>query len=194
MAHSNAKEDDLSLIDETKVLYCSRTHSQLTQFVHEMHRVNLRPASWFSEAKRSTNTSDLNQICIKHLPLGSRKNLCINQKVAKLGNVTAINERCLELQQQGFAEEEKCSFFPTKESQPLVTSFRDHVLSAVHDIEDLGPLGYKLGICPYYATRAAIKPSEACILVMLFFRTLTYDSRLLRFHTPYYCRSLRDKR
>ena len=38
---------------------------------------------------------------IKHLTLGSRKNLCVNPAVAKLNSVTAINERCLELQKSG---------------------------------------------------------------------------------------------
>ena len=38
---------------------------------------------------------------VKHLSLGSRKNLCINPKVTKLNSATAINERCLEMQQSG---------------------------------------------------------------------------------------------
>lgn len=38
---------------------------------------------------------------LKHLTLGSRKNLCINPKVSKLGSATAINEKCLDLQQPG---------------------------------------------------------------------------------------------
>lgn len=35
---------------------------------------------------------------LKHLTLGSRKNLCIFEKVSALGSATAINEGCLDLQ------------------------------------------------------------------------------------------------
>ena len=32
----------------------------------------------------------------------------------------------------------------------------DHALAAVRDIEDLGALGARLGVCPYYASRSAL--------------------------------------
>jgi chromosome transmission fidelity protein 1 len=97
---------------------------------------------------------------IKHLTLGSRKQLCINPKVSSLGNATAINERCMELQQSGVAANKKCSFLPTKESEDLLSDFRDRVLSTVQDIEDIGQIGKQLAICPYYAARTAINQSE----------------------------------
>jgi chromosome transmission fidelity protein 1 len=100
----------------------------------------------------------------KHLTLGSRKNLCINSSVSKLSSVTAINERCLELQQPNTPTDKKCSFVPNKENQPLVTSFRDHSLATIRDIEELGSLGHEIGICPYYASRSAIRPSEVVTL------------------------------
>jgi chromosome transmission fidelity protein 1 len=101
---------------------------------------------------------------LKHLTLGSRKNLCINPKVNKLGSVAAINERCAELQKSGTAQEHKCGFLPNKENQPLVNDFRDHALASVRDIEDMGTLGKEIGICPYYASRAAIRPAEIVTL------------------------------
>jgi chromosome transmission fidelity protein 1 len=100
----------------------------------------------------------------KHLTLGSRKNLCINPAVSKLRSMTAVNERCLELQQPSTATSQKCLFVPTKENQALVNDFRDHSLASIRDIEDLGLLGRKMGICPYYASRAVIKPSEIVTL------------------------------
>jgi chromosome transmission fidelity protein 1 len=96
--------------------------------------------------------------------LGSRKNLCINPKVNKLNSVTAINERCAELQKSGTAQKHKCSFLPNKENQTLVNDFRDHALATLRDIEDMGALGKRLEICPYYASRAAIKPAEIVTL------------------------------
>ena len=49
---------------------------------------------------------------------------------------------------------------PTKESEALINDFRDHALAKIWDIEDLGSLGKKLGICPYYASRPATKYCE----------------------------------
>ncbi len=123
---------------------------------------------------------------MKHLSLGSRKNLCINAKVSALSSNTAINERCLDLQQPGehyirlvFSSRihgasddrhhrlgtpaaKKCPYLPIKDNEAQVHSFRDHALARIRDIEELGNLGKKLAICPYYASRSAIKPSEVC--------------------------------
>jgi chromosome transmission fidelity protein 1 len=100
----------------------------------------------------------------KHLTLGSRKNLCINPMVNKLSSVAAINERCLEFQQTSTSQEHKCMFLPNKDNQPLVNEFRDHALATLRDIEDMGSLGKQIGICPYYASRSAIKPAEIVTL------------------------------
>ncbi len=85
-----------------QILYCSRTHSQLSQFVGELRRVKLPPGLTLSGSteKQKPDDEQLEEV-LKHLTLGSRKNLCINSKVASLGSATAINERCLELQDQG---------------------------------------------------------------------------------------------
>jgi chromosome transmission fidelity protein 1 len=101
---------------------------------------------------------------LKHLTLGSRRNLCINPSVNKLTSITAINERCLELQQPSTERDHKCAFLPNKDNQPLVNDFRDHALATIRDIEDMGALGKELGICPYYASRSTIKPAEIVTL------------------------------
>jgi len=141
-----------------QIFYCSRTHSQLTQFINELRRVNF-PPSIKDDKFKETDIEDL-----KHLTLGSRKNLCINPKVNKLGSVTAINERCSELQQSSTAKEHKCVFLPNKENQTLVNTFRDHALASLRDIEDMAGLGKQICICPYYASRAAIRPAEIVTL------------------------------
>ena len=105
---------------------------------------------------------------LKHVTLGSRKNLCINPSVSSLENATAINERCLDLQQTGMAHQHKCSFLPSKEDERQILQFRDHALATVKDIEDLGKLGKKIGVCPYYASRSVVKHSEVCCLPELF--------------------------
>lgn len=109
---------------------------------------------------------------VKHISLGSRKNLCINPKVSSLENATAINERCLELQQPGVRAEQKCPFLPSKEDEALSLQFRDHTLATVKDIEDIGRVGKRIGICPYYASRSVVKHSEVSYPLDVF---MTYN-------------------
>lgn len=132
----------------------------MAQFVQELRRVNLPEVSWAAEKDVSQKGNPEDSVVIKHLPLGSRKNLCINPKVSRLGSAPAINERCLELQKPDTSKDHKCPFIPNKENETLVNDFRDHTLAKIRDIEDLGKLGKNIGICPYYASRATIKPSE----------------------------------
>ncbi|KXG45709.1 Helicase-like, DEXD box c2 type [Penicillium griseofulvum] len=156
------KEDDGD--DEIKIFFCSRTHSQLSQFAGELRRVTF-PSSLPSDLDPESK-DDLSKLeeRVKHLSLGSRKNLCINPKVRALENNTAINEKCLDLQQAGVAADKKCTFIPSKDDEALALEFRDHTLSTVKDIEDIAQVGKRLGICPYYASRPVIKHSEIVTL------------------------------
>ncbi|XHG09198.1 ATP-dependent DNA helicase chl1 [Aspergillus wentii] len=160
---TQSKEDQDDEDQETMIFYCSRTHSQLTQFASELRRVTI-PSSLPKELSTGTKDGDEFTEQIKHLSLGSRKNLCINPRVAALESATAINERCLDLQQPGVAAEHKCPFLPSKEDEGLALQFRDHALATVKDIEDIGKVGKQIGICPYYASRSVIKHSEIVTL------------------------------
>ena len=71
-----------------QIFYCSRTHSQLTQFVREVQK------SPFSDSTRVVS-------------LGSRQNLCINEDVKSLKNINRINDRCLELQKKNKGKSEE---------------------------------------------------------------------------------------
>lgn len=159
---TTAIEEETEMPDELKIFFCSRTHSQLSQFSNELRRVQMPPAIEPDLPSFGMEADDLSEE-IKHLTLGSRKNLCINPNVSKLGSATAINERCLELQQSGTSADCKCPHLPNKENETLVNEFRDHALARIRDIEDLGSIGSKLGICPYYASRSAIRPSEVSL-------------------------------
>ena len=148
--------------DRLKVIFCSRTHSQLTQFVNELRRVN-PPSSLPAALKHSTSNTKLEER-VKHLALGSRKNLCINPKVLRLPSTTAINERCLELQKPSTAKDKKCPYLPSKETKERVDLFRDKVIARIRDIEDISNLGRTMELCPYYASRTAIAPTEVLSL------------------------------
>ncbi|RUP49912.1 hypothetical protein BC936DRAFT_141005 [Jimgerdemannia flammicorona] len=155
--------------DEPKIYYASRTHSQLTQFIHEICK--------------TAYADDLRAV-----PLGSRKNLCINKEVRKLGGVQRMNERCLEMQKAGGCweiglkgssvctkPEHRCPHLPTKDKSRIL-DFRDHTLAHVRDIEDLVEIGQSLNACPYYGTRRSIRPAQASFIVTLPYQLLLHPS------------------
>lgn len=156
-------EQTAESVEELKVYFCSRTHSQLSQFIGELKRVKLPPGFPPEEADCQGIDHEYTED-LKHLTLGSRKNLCINPKVSRLPNQTAVNERCTELQQSSTPSDAKCRYLPNKETEDMVLNFRDHALATIRDIEDLSKLGSKLQICPYYASRPAIDPAEIVTL------------------------------
>uniref|UniRef100_A0A4W6DAL7 DEAD/H (Asp-Glu-Ala-Asp/His) box helicase 11 n=1 Tax=Lates calcarifer TaxID=8187 RepID=A0A4W6DAL7_LATCA len=150
-------DEDEELIEEhvTKIYYCSRTHSQLAQFVHEV--------------QKSPFSKDISLVT-----LGSRQNLCINEEVRRLGSIQRINDRCMEMQKnkhekQHHEEGVKRKRGPAKSVCPYnkalaLQQMRDEVLGTVHDIEQLLKLGRETHSCPYYATRLAIPPAQLVVL------------------------------
>ncbi len=153
-----------------KILYCSRTHSQVSQFVLEIQKTSF-------------------QDDVRVVSLSSRKNLCINDEVLKLGSDGRISDRCLDMQ-KGKAKEtttvtesaavdeappgtkrplglakkkkttsKKCPFLPSDGGRQQAL-YRDHALSRVRNLEDLADLGKKLGMCSYYGTRRAVAQAE----------------------------------
>lgn len=150
-------DDDLQL---PQIIYCSRTHSQISQFVGEIKK------SPFSNVR-----------CIT---LGSRKTMCINDSVRQLQSDAAMSERCLELQKsksksasstttataaetgeklkksKTLAAKVPCSF-RRKRDEPMAA---DKALSTVRDIEELAELGKAQSICPYYTSRKAVRDAQ----------------------------------
>ncbi|KAK7757539.1 ATP-dependent DNA helicase chl1 [Diatrype stigma] len=160
MGSLQKQEEDENLDDnEIKIYYTSRTHSQLTQFISELRRPAFPPSIPDSllDAKSNTTAEE-----IKHVPLSSRQRLCINPAVSRLGSLSAINDRCAELQQPKSAH--RCQFVPNADNLAQTHEFRDNVLASVPDIEDLFELGKKLQVCPYYSSRTAIPGAEIITL------------------------------
>lgn len=102
------EEDEDPEMEETKIYYASRTHSQLTQFVHEV--------------SKTVYAQDIYEVS-----LASRKNMCINKDVNKLGNVHKINEACLDLQKSG-SKKGPCQYLPPSDNTHKWNEFRDHAL------------------------------------------------------------------
>lgn len=148
---------------KVKIYFVSRTHSQLSQFSSQL-KLTKFPSS-------IDNVADER---IKYLPMGSRKQLCINESVYKLNDLQAINKACQNLQQ----EKEKCKFMPKifeEEDRLRKEHFNDLVLSDIYDIEDIHKIGEELNICPYYSTRDEIPVAE--IISMPYQLLLHKDTR-----------------
>ncbi|KAK6124986.1 hypothetical protein DH2020_041260 [Rehmannia glutinosa] len=150
------KEEETRL----KIFFCSRTHSQLSQFMKELRKTKF--------------ASELQVVC-----LGSRKNFCINEEVQKLGNSTRINERCLELQKNkkheaskmkklGSAKRVRCN--KSSSGCPMlrrrkIEEFRNEIIQLeALDIEDLVRIGRNLGGCPYYGSRRMMPTADLVVL------------------------------
>ncbi|KAG0052493.1 DEAD H (Asp-Glu-Ala-Asp His) box helicase 11 [Gryganskiella cystojenkinii] len=165
--------------DVLKIYYCSRTHSQLSQFVDEL---------------RKTSYGEHLHV----VSLGSRKSLCINDKFRQRAsskpnqsaepvvNVNKLNDACLEAQKSGTPSDQRCEFLHTptssagaskidadEESNEKLLQFRDHALAHVRDIEELAELGSELETCPYYGSRQTVRH---CQLVTLPYNLLLHAS------------------
>ncbi|KAI0803462.1 helicase C-terminal domain-containing protein [Xylaria sp. FL0064] len=145
--------------DQVKIYYTSRTHSQLTQFIQELRRPNF-PSSVPDEFLKGNEGREAE--AVKHVPLSSRQRLCVNPSVARLGSLSAINDRCSELQQA--KTKDKCQFIPKADNLGQTHQFRDTVLATLPDIEDLHNLGKTMQVCPYYASRTAVPGAEVVTL------------------------------
>ncbi|KAI5960651.1 CHL1 [Candida pseudojiufengensis] len=130
----------------TKIFFSSRTHSQLNQFSSQLRLTSFNAS--FDEMTERT----------KYLPLGSRKQLCINDKINKISNKKgdqSINDACIDLQKS----KDGCSYL-TKNDKSLVKEFSDLSLAKIRDIEELAELGSDLKTCPYYSARDSIEATE----------------------------------
>lgn len=133
------------------IIFASRTHSQLSQFAHQLRLTSFK--SSLEEINERT----------KFVTLGSRKQLCIYPKVRGLGDVSSINDACVDLQKKKCS----CEYYPkpSKElSFELVKSLVDSCFTEVRDIEDVAGIGKSLHVCPYYAIRSATDLAEVVAL------------------------------
>ncbi|XP_032236204.1 regulator of telomere elongation helicase 1 isoform X1 [Nematostella vectensis] len=106
-----------------KIIYASRTHSQLSQAVQELKATVYRP-----------------RVSI----IGSREQLCINSDVLKQDSNSAKVHMC-----RAKVTARTCHFYNNLEGNKSNPAFTTEIL----DIEDLVRLGQKHKVCPYYMAR-----------------------------------------
>ncbi|KZS97147.1 DNA repair helicase [Sistotremastrum niveocremeum HHB9708] len=138
---SRTKDPAISNDDPTctKIFYASRTHTQLSQLKIELLKT------------KHTNT--------RMVPLGSRRNLCINENVRKQ---TDLDEACREL--QGEKKGKRCPHLPPLDEEAKMLDLRDSILATPKDIEDLHTTGEMMHTCPYFGSRKAIPQAEIVTL------------------------------
>ncbi|KAM3839265.1 regulator of telomere elongation helicase 1 isoform 2-T3 [Vipera latastei] len=110
--------------DVPKIIYASRTHSQLAQVISELKNTVYRP-----------------KVCV----LGSRDQLCIHPDVKKQEN----NQMQIHLCHMKVSSR-SCHFYNNVEEKSTEKDLINHIL----DIEDLVKNGNKHRVCPYYLSRS----------------------------------------
>ncbi|TMW60568.1 hypothetical protein Poli38472_000610 [Pythium oligandrum] len=141
-----------------KIIYCSRTHSQISQFIREIHKTP------FSEH-------------IRVVSLGSRKNLCVNETVTSLRSDLRMTDKCLDMLQGSKNKKDKkkkaakCPYY----DKELLGRYKDYALAQVQDIEDLHLLGQEMSICSYYGARESIPLAQ--VVAMPYAMLLSKDTR-----------------
>ncbi|XP_025110189.1 LOW QUALITY PROTEIN: regulator of telomere elongation helicase 1-like [Pomacea canaliculata] len=132
-----------------KIIYASRTHSQLSQAVQEL--------------KKTAYSS------VKTAVIGSREQLCVNEQVKKEVSNTAKVHLC-----RAKVSAHRCHHYNVLEDLKRNAEVR-HIVGNVVDIEDLVSHGSKSKVCPYYLARE-IK-SDADIIFMPYNYLLDPKSR-----------------
>ncbi|UZJ52223.1 hypothetical protein CBS101457_001543 [Exobasidium rhododendri] len=165
-------EEDEDVEPETspKVIYASRTHSQLSQFISELKKTSFGKDIEVKAIQQDGRTMKMNT---RSVSLGSRKQMCINPSVQELGQragMEAMNERCVELMKQGSESATKkakrCQYLPLPDSsgEARLLDFRDKVFTKVRDIEDIVELGRDQHICPYFGARSSARQAQLITL------------------------------
>ncbi|XP_065085452.1 regulator of telomere elongation helicase 1 homolog [Ochlerotatus camptorhynchus] len=115
-----------------KIVYASRTHSQLTQVMQEM---------------KNTSYSFM-----KGVVLGSRDQLCIHPEVSKEDGNSVKTNLC-----KAKVQSRTCSFYSRVESCKERPEVVGH---AITDIEDLVKVGTKVRACPFFLSKELIESAD----------------------------------
>jgi Rad3-related DNA helicase len=131
-----------------RIIYLTRTHSQIKQAVRELSRTAYCAS-------------------VRTVVLGSRQHLCVHPVVSRLENATMQNVRCTQL-----TKERRCSFYLNAE-QKFKEVGDDFFFIAVdststlalpgrrpRDLEDLAAYGHQHAMCPYFLSREASAEAE----------------------------------
>lgn len=100
--------DELPIRIETplpQIFYASRTHTQLRQLTSELIKTTFAKTALPGDDDPSDKDT-APQLPVRMVPLGGRKQLCVNDRVRAIGARSGderMNEACLDLQKGGLA-------------------------------------------------------------------------------------------
>ncbi|XP_034733746.1 regulator of telomere elongation helicase 1 [Etheostoma cragini] len=120
--------------DVPKIIYASRTHSQLAQVINELKNTSYRP-----------------KVCV----LGSREQLCINQEVMRQESNHVKVHMC-----RAKVSTRSCVFYNNVEERSTDRDLADNIL----DVEDLVKFGNKQRVCPYYLSRSLKQQADVVFM------------------------------
>ncbi|XP_045152856.1 regulator of telomere elongation helicase 1 isoform X1 [Echinops telfairi] len=123
VAASTASDAPACYEDLPKIIYASRTHSQLTQVISELRSTSYRP-----------------RVCV----LGSRDQLCIHPEVKRQESNHLQIHLC-----RRKVSSRTCHFYNNVDEKSL----EQELVTPILDIEDLVRSGNKHKVCPYYLSR-----------------------------------------
>lgn len=140
-----------------RIIFSSRTHSQLAQAIRELKATVYRP-----------------QMTI----LGSRDQLCIHD-IARKYSGSKLNSACRQLTAPN---RRGCKYYLAVASQrehenrsaALLQALKDE---PVRDIEDLAEFGQQEGACPYFLARKVVDSDEADVIFMPYNYLLDVSAR-----------------
>lgn len=149
--HSEDSDEETEQYENTKIYFCSRTHTQLSQFIGELKR---------------SSYSDF----IRLVPLASRMSYCVNSNVRRLKHVSIVNERCLQLQRKKTTSKEErgikkskvttsCPFLPGNQD-----ALRNRILAGIKDVEDVYQAAKELKTCAYYSSRNTVQDGQVIVV------------------------------
>ncbi|TBU40126.1 DNA repair helicase [Dichomitus squalens] len=166
----------------TKIYYASRTHSQLAQVLHELEKLKIKlniavpSAPSFPSARRPLDASRVEKRPVESLEseneddtmgtgpravsLGSRKQLCINERLKERAG--DLDEGCRQM--LGEKGKKRCPHLPSVEEEARMLDLRDQILATPKDIEDLYQIGQAADTCPYFGSRRAIPQAQLVLL------------------------------
>ncbi|OAF66995.1 hypothetical protein A3Q56_05276, partial [Intoshia linei] len=129
-------EDKTVKRNRNQIFYCTRTHSQINQFIQEIEKTNLK---------------------ISLTVLGSRQHLCIHPKISKISNHQIINEKCLLLNEKN-KKSKACKFMKNLDYMSEI------IRNKIMNVTELIKTGKESNICPYYSTRKALDNVDVVVM------------------------------
>ena len=138
-----------------QIFFCTRTHSQISQIISESKKIYEyyhKNISKFSSKKFPFSFSFL----------GSRKQLCINNKInTEKNSLNKINILCKEINEE---KETRCKYKQFLYEEDFKPDFiYEEMKKDIKDIEDLLKFGKEFNYCPYYMTHLLTSQSQFII-------------------------------